>query len=60
MSHAEKLLILLSDKTRVCYVGFLLMLVTDKSNVFHSRVLLILINSLNLIFFMVDFYVFQV
>ena len=58
MSHAEKLLILLPDKTRVCYVGILLILVTDKSNVFHSRVLLILLNSLNLIFFMVDFYLF--
>ena len=58
MSHAEKLLILLSDKTRVCYVGILLILVTDKSNVFHSRILLILLNSLNLIFFMVDFYLF--
>ena len=58
MSHAEKLLILLSGKTRVCYVGFLLILVTDKSNVFHSRVLLILLNLLNLIFFMVDFYLF--
>ena len=58
MSHAEKLLILLSDKTRVCFVGILLILVTDKSNVFHSRVLLILLNSLNLIFFMVDFYLF--
>ena len=58
MSHAEKLLILLSDKTRVCYVGILLILVTDKSNVFHSRILLILLNSLNIIFFMVDFYLF--
>ena len=58
MSHAEKLLILLSDKTRVCYVGILLILVTDKSNVFHSRILLILLNSLNLVFFMVDFYLF--
>ena len=58
MSHAEKLLILLSDKTRVCYVGILLILVADKSNVFHSRILLILLNSLNLIFFMVDFYLF--
>ena len=58
MSHAEKSLILLSDKTRVCYVGILLILVTDKSNVFHSRVLFILLNSLNLIFFMVEFYLF--
>ena len=54
----KKFLILLSDKTRVCYVGFLLILVTDKSNAFHSRVLLIMLNSLNLIFFMVDFYLF--
>ena len=58
MSHAEKLLILLSDKTRVCNVGILLILVTDKSSVFHSRILLILLNSLYLIFFMVDFYLF--
>ena len=59
MFHSEILLILLFDKTRVCHVGNLLILVRDKRISFKNLTYSAKPINLNLIFFMVEFYLFK-